>query len=645
MAKFHTYSLIIGLVTLAALIAHPGLAAEQVASPQVIWRLLDYVAVDYAGAVKDGEVISHSEYTEMQEFAAAASSRLADLPPAAGKGRLLQQARQLASAIDDKAQADEVADLAHTLADDLLTAYPVTMAPTTAPDMARAKMLFAENCASCHGLKGDGKGPDAEGLDPPPIDFTDRSRAAERSVFGLYQVISQGLEDTDMASFDWMPPADRWALAFYVGQFAFSDSERDVGQAIWESHPEIHDTFSGLEDVTKLSPASLTSSLDEDQAYQLAAFLRADPQVVLPTTSGRLDTARSRLEHLMETYAAGDHDAARDLALSAYLDGFEPVEPILSARDPALMRRVESAMLDLRSLVSRDAADVDVEAQVKHIRGLLDTAEAALSADEASIGTSFVGAFTILLREGLEALLIVVAMIAFLRKAERTDVLPHVHAGWVAALAGGVLTWAAATWLITIGGASREVTEGVGGLLAAVVLVSVGIWMHGKSQAGAWQQYIRDKMSRALTKRSAWLLFLLAFVVVYREAFETILFFIALWSQGNGVAILAGAGAAVAVLGVCAWVLLFYSRRLPIAQFFRYSSILMAVLAVVLAGKGVAALQESGWIDVNQVAWVPRVELAGLFPTMQGVIVQLMVLAVLLIAFWYNGRRGRYGRT
>ena len=115
-----------------------------------------------------------------------------------------------------------------------------------------------------------------------------------------------------------------------------------------------------------------------------------------------------------------------------------------------------------------------------------------------------------------------IAMIAFLRKAERTEVLPFVHGGWLSALVAGGLTWVAATYLIGISGAGRELVEGFGSLFAALVLLSVGIWMHGKSQAGEWQRYIQKTMQHALSRRSAWFLFGLAFLVVYREVFETI---------------------------------------------------------------------------------------------------------------------------
>ena len=214
------------------------------------------------------------------------------------------------------------------------------------------------------------------------------------------------------------------------------------------------------------------------------------------------------------------------------------------------------------------------------------------------------------------------------------------HGGWVGALAAGLLTWVVATYAIGISGASRELTEGFGSLFAAIVLLSVGIWMHGKAQADQWQRYIREKMSRALSGGSGWFLFGLAFVVVYREVFETILFYAALSAQGNNAMLLAGAGSAVALLGVIAWAMLRYTRKLPITQFFRYSSWLMAALTVVLAGKGVAALQEAGIIDIAPLADVPRLSMLGLFPTWQSVLAQILMAVAIAIGFAWNRRGG-----
>jgi high-affinity iron transporter len=227
----------------------------------------------------------------------------------------------------------------------------------------------------------------------------------------------------------------------------------------------------------------------------------------------------------------------------------------------------------------------------------------------------------------------VIAMIGFLRRAERADAVRYVHGGWVVALLAGAATWAVATYAISISGQSRELTEGFGSLLAAVILLSVGVWMHGKAQADEWRRYIAAKMQGALSRGSAWFLFGLAFIVVYREVFETILFYAALWTQDNGGTILAGALAGVVLLAAIAWVMLRLSRTLPIAQFFRYSAILIAILAVVLAGKGVGALQEAGVIGVTPVPGVPRLTMLGLFPTAEAIGAQLLMLAALTFGF------------
>ena len=205
-------------------------------------------------------------------------------------------------------------------------------------------------------------------------------------------------------------------------------------------------------------------------------------------------------------------------------------------------------------------------------------------------------------------------------------------------LAAGVATWWVATHLIGISGASRELTEGFGSLLAAIVLLFVGIWMHGKAQADEWQRYIREKVDQALGRGSAWFLFLLAFIAVYREAFETILFFAALSAQGNGLALLGGAAAAVALLAIVAVAMLRFSKRLPIGKFFSYSAILIAVLTVVLAGKGVAALQEAGMFGVTPVPGVPTVPILGLYPTAEALGAQVASLLALLIGFGWNRR-------
>jgi high-affinity iron transporter len=387
-----------------------------------------------------------------------------------------------------------------------------------------------------------------------------------------------------------------------------------------------------------VTPETLGRQIGQAKADAVIAYLRANPQAISKATPTSLGVAREKLAQSLAGYRAGDQPAAEKLALSAYLDGFEPLEPVLRARDATLMTRIEGAMSDFRVAIGRERPVDEVAQKAAVIESLFANADDALSPDAASQASTFIGALTILLREGLEALLVVVAMIAFLRKADRPELLPYVHGGWVAALILGGVTWAIATYAISVSGASRELTEGFGSLFAAVVLVSVGIWMHGKSNAESWRRYIRDALGKALSKRSSWFLFGLAFLIVYREAFETILFFAALAAQGSTGALAAGAGTAVAVLGVVAWVMLRYSRTLPIGKFFAYSSALIAVLAVVLAGKGAGALQEAGLIDITPVANVPRMAMLGIYPSLQPLMLQALALGTLLLGFRYNRR-------
>jgi high-affinity iron transporter len=606
---------------------------------QTAWRLLDYLAVDYGGAVAEGKVKSPSEYAEMREFSASVKTRLVTLAAIPAKAGLITKADKLEASIADKESPESVAVLAHGLAADLLVAYPVPLAPASPPDLAKGAALYKENCAACHGMTGDGMGPDGAKLNPRPIAFVDAVRARQRSAFGLYQVISQGLDGTPMRSFSELGTQDRWALAFYAGRFAFTEEQAREGERIWSTDATVRKAIPDLVTLAGMTPSALAAKVGTGNADALTAYLRRNPDAVTKTGAGALSLTRTKLAESLKTYATGDRKGAEELALAAYLDGFEPVEAVLRSRDADLMARIEGAMGDVRAAIHEGKPLAEVTAQVRTLDTLFADAESALAPDRASNASTFLGAFTILLREGLEALLIVVAMIAFLRKAERGDALAYVHGGWVAALLGGVLTWAAATYFIGVSGASRELTEGFGSLFAAIVLLSVGIWMHGKSQAGQWQKYIKEKLSAALSKRSSWFLFTLAFLVVYREVFETILFYIALWTQGNGGLILGGAGAGIFCLAIIAWVMLRYSQKLPIEQFFFYSSALIAVLTIVLAGKGVAALQEAGMIGIKPLAGFPRISMLGMFPSLQTVLAQASALAAVIAGYVFNRRR------
>lgn len=627
--------ILIAIALVLASVAAPVAAASPDA--QIAWRLLDYLAVDYAGAVQDGKVVSAPEYAEMREFSGSVAERIGALPATPAKAKLVTRSARLEALIARKASARQVAAEARGLAADLLAAYPVPLGPSQPPDLARGAALFQQNCASCHGAKGDADTPMARQLDPPPIAFADRARASQRTPFALYQVINQGLEGTAMQSFAQLPDGDKWALAFTASRFAYPELLIDEGERLWDSDPALRSRVPALNALSSLSESQLAKQIGSGKAGAVIAYLRSHPDAVGAKVSS-LAIARQKLDQSLAAYRSGNREEAKRLALAAYLDGFEPVEPMLSARNPSLLAKVEQQMGKLRASIAANDDAADVAARVTAVQSLFDQAELTLAPSATSNVSAFVGAFTILFREGLEALLIVVAMLAFLAKADRPELARPVHYGWTSALAAGALTWIVATSLISVSGASRELTEGFGSLLAAVLLLFVGIWMHGKAQAGEWQRYIREKLHRAVTGDLRWFLFSLAFIAVYREVFETILFFTAMAAEGGVGSLLAGGLAGVVALALIAVAMLRFSRRLPIDKFFTYSSALVAVLAVVLAGKGVAALQEAGLISIHPLAAVPRISTLGLFPTLQGLAAQILTLLVLLAGFLWNRR-------
>lgn len=628
------------LLATCALIGGPNYAAETTElKAKQIWQLLDYVAVDYGGAVANGAVLKASEYAEMQEFAATAERQLGELPDQTDKGILLQQASALRAAVAAKADPVSVAKLAHALSSAVQKTYPFPVAPTAMPVLAKGGQLFQAQCAACHGQQGRGDGPLAASLNPKPTALADHTRARERSLFALHQIISNGVQGTAMQGFGALSDEDRWALAFFVGTLPYAQSDKDEGAKLWQANVQVRQTVASLDALTQTSEHVLADKLDVPSAKALTAYLRANPNALNVNSPKGTAIAKAKLSESVTALLAGDRAGATKLALSAYLDGFEPVEPALATRNRPLFEKIEAAMVSYRALVAK-GAPTDVQTAQQRLQGLLDEADKVLAPSEDDAVAAYVGALTILLREGLEALLVVVAMLAFLKKAERQDVVVYVHAGWIVALAAGGITWAVATYLVGVSGASRELTEGFSSLFAAVVLLGVGMWMHQKSVAGRWQVYLKEKLSSALNKRTAWFLFSLAFVAVYREVFETVLFFAALWTEGNGWPLLAGLGTGIVLLALLAIILLRTSARLPIGQFFAASSLLVAVLAVVLAGKGIAGLQEAGLLHTSPIA-IPRIDLLGIHPSWQTLLAQLAVLFTALVAFAFNLRSKR----
>lgn len=620
------------LLTCQAFAAGKG----QAVTPQELRQLMqvaEYIGVDYSEAVSAGKIVNAGEYEEMEEFSQLLLDTSTRLDDSAVAEAIRQEAGALRAAVTAKSSLTEIKGYTSRLRHKLLELAPALSLPSSLLTHSRTAALYQANCASCHGNSGMGDGPLATQLDPAPIDFHERERAENRSLLGLYDAISEGLEGTSMAAFGHLTEQQRWSLALYVGGMAFSGAES----------PGTEGNPLTLEQLVMYSPQVLQENNPELSADTIAA-LRADPRPLFDNqqggSAGPVDYARAQLQSALTAYRQGDFRTARTLAVSAYLDGFELAENALDSHSPALRQSIERDLLAIRALLNQNSDPAVVEAQVQAALERLATAESTLEGETLSGGAVFLASLMILLREGLEALLVVIALTTILIKTERRDALRYVHLGWIGAFAAGLLTWIAAQHLISISGASREVMEGVAALLAAVILFYVGVWMHSKTHAQNWQHYIRERINRTLGTGALWGIAGLAFVAVYREIFETILFYQALSTQassGQAASLWSGVATAVVLLAVLGWGMVRYSARLPIGKFFAVTTFVLLALSFVLAGKAIAALQEAALIPITALPATFSFDWLGLYSTWEGIGLQ----GVILLAsawLWLRGR-------
>lgn len=371
------------------------------------------------------------------------------------------------------------------------------------------------------------------------------------------------------------------------------------------------------------------------------SYLRSDPAVLEVSDNTALDQSIAMLAASVSYARTGDIKSAHKAALSAYLDGFELAEASLSVVDKPLTKTIEKEMTRYREMVKQGSVDEMVVQQAKLI-DLLTQAKQTISTSTMSPAAAFFGSFVILLREGVEAILVLAAIMAALIKTGRKEAMIYIHAGWIGAVVLGIATWWVAENLIAISGASREVTEGVAALFAALILLYVGFWLHNASHSQRWKKFVEHKIDNAMESSTLWVLAAVSFIAVYREMFETVLFYQAMWVQldtGSEQSFLLGIVCAIGLLLLLALLIFKLGTRLPIKQFFQVNAVLLFLLAVVFSGQGIAALQEAGWIDTSILDF-PSIEILGIYPTIQSIGLQMLVLLAGIGLLSYQRRAG-----
>lgn len=358
------------------------------------------------------------------------------------------------------------------------------------------------------------------------------------------------------------------------------------------------------------------------------------------------------LDELLAAARQGRYEEAERARVEAYAVFESGPELSLVHRAPITSRELEGLFWEgagghkgLATLLREEAAPDEIEASAAVLKAKLADAEGLLATGVSGVSAATQSA-VIILREGLEAVLIIGAILGYLRATRGPrKYTAWVHAGVLAAILLSVLTWWAAQSLISITVANRELVEGIASLLAVAVLFYVTNWLFHKVYVLDWMTFIKGKVGKAVTSGSALALAGLGFTVVYREGFETALFYQALLFDAEPLPVLLGFLVGSAVVLAVAYAILRLSVRLPLKLFFTITGLLLLVLAFSFTGAGIRELQEAGVVNATLLDWVPEnvllMETLGIFPTVETTLAQVSFLLLVAATFAYSRRRAQ----
>lgn len=314
-------------------------------------------------------------------------------------------------------------------------------------------------------------------------------------------------------------------------------------------------------------------------------------------------------------------------SVKKFITTWPNVESDISTRNGSLYTSIESDMPIIASNLLKDASDKD-----KLKKQLTDfKKEIQLLQDDD--GYTFWDSALILLREGLEAILIIMALVAFLKKSEQTHMTKYIYYG----AAGGIGVSAVMAIFMSVFfnsdsmNSSRELIEGYVGLIAAAMMIGVGVWLHSKSNIKAWNAYIAKQMNHAMSRGSVWAMALISFLSVFREGAETLIFYAGIAPKMETSQFAFGIVIAIVILAIVAFLIVKVSARIPIHRFFAVATILIYLLAFKIIGVSTHKLQLMGDIPTNVVDNLPVIASIGFYPTVETMIGQ-GILVVLIIA-------------
>ncbi len=357
-----------------------------------------------------------------------------------------------------------------------------------------------------------------------------------------------------------------------------------------------------------------------------------------------VDFIRAMLQTMLLQYREGNYPAAFTSARTAYLDSYEHVEIPLRAIDPDFTLEVELQFADLRNLINQRAEYEKVEEATIKVRRSLDESERLVTGTgHLAPAIAFTSSFAVIFREGLESVLILGAIITYLEASRNTKFKPFVYYGVVIALGATAVTWFIASYLINISGANRELIEAIAALSATGVLFYVSFWILNKIEHKKWMEFVKAKVWQASTTGGTIVFVMLAFFTVYREGFETVLFYEAMFGFARYMETYVALGF---VLGLAVLLGIYYvtrkiGKRIPLKMLFALTMGVGAYLSIAFLGNAIRELQTLDVVPyTNLLGTIPRLDInmakmTGIYPTLETLISQAILLGVYLTAASY----------
>ena len=464
--------------------------------------------------------------------------------------------------------------------------------------------------------------------------------------------------------------AEQLGIEAYLENFEYLEPEIEVADAEllypleWDMREELRTMIKNYEDPDVIKSFLVDSIIPRlDTAEAKVAELRASGVVIAEVfanketkpmgsaSEGQKQEVRDEIdvirEQLMATeifYELGDTQAAYASARSAYLDSYEYVEIPLRAIAPDFTFEVEYQFATLRNQINDGATIEDISTTIISLERSLDESERLVS----GTGTiapmiAFISSFAIIFREGLESVLILGAIITYLEASRNQKFKKYVHYGIGLAIGATAVTWVIASYIIEISGANRELIEAIAALSATAVLFYVSFWILNKIEHKRWMEFVKAKVFQASAAGGASVFVMLSFFTVYREGFETVLFYQAMFSFAKYMELYVGLGFIVGMLTLFGVYFGFrkLGKRLPLRALFGLTMGIGAYLSIAFLGNAIREFQVLDFIPyTSMLGTIPRLDInvatmTGIYPTLETTVGQIVLLSVYLVASLY----------